>query len=103
MRFLLDIVKGIRQRCGDFPIVVRLTVDECYDKVGRPGTGYGLEEGVRMAVALEKAGVDAIDVSSAGYDAFNYWLEPASFPLGWRKYMAKAVKEKVNIPVIAAT
>jgi len=102
MRFLLDIVKGIRQRCGDFPIVVRLTVDECYDKVGRPGTGYGLEEGVRMAVALEKAGVDAIDVSSAGYDAFNYWLEPASFPLGWRKYMAKAVKEKVNIPVIAA-
>jgi len=80
MRFLLDIVKGIRQRCGDFPIVVRLTVDECYDKVGRPGTGYGLEEGVRMAVALEKAGVDAIDVSSAGYDAFNYWLEPASFP-----------------------
>ena len=102
MRFLLEIIQGIRERCGDFPIVVRLTVDECYAKVGRSGVGYELEEGVKMAQILEQAGVDAIDVSSAGYDAFNYWLEPMTFELGWRKYMAGAVKEKVNIPVIAA-
>ncbi len=103
MRFLLEIIAGIRERCGkDFPVIVRLTVDECYDRIGQPGKGYSLEEGVEMAKRLEQAGVDAIDVSSAAYDTFNYWLEPTSFECGWRAYMAKAVKNAVSIPVIAA-
>ncbi|MBQ2963517.1 MAG: FAD-dependent oxidoreductase [Clostridia bacterium] len=103
MRFILEIIEGIREKCGrDFPIIVRLTVDECYSMIGKEGKGYGLNEGVEMAKRLEKAGVDAIDVSSASYDAFNYWLEPVSFECGWRKYMAKAVKDAVSIPVIAA-
>ncbi len=103
MRFILEIIEGIRKKCGkDFPIIVRLTVDECYAMIGKPGKGYDLKEGVEMAKRLEKAGVDAIDVSSAAYDTFNYWLEPTSFQCGWRKYMAAAVKEAVSIPVIAA-
>ncbi len=103
MRFLLEILAGIKESCGsDFPVIVRLTVDECYDKIGRPGVGYALNEGVMMAQRLEEAGADAIDVSSAGYDTFNYWLEPTSFECGWRKYMAAAVKAKVKIPVLAA-
>ena len=103
MRFLLEIIAGIKEKCGeDFPIIVRLTVDECYEMIGKKGKGYDLKEGVKMAKRLEEAGVDAIDVSSASYDAFNYWLEPTSFKCGWRKYMAAAVKEAVSIPVIAA-
>lgn len=103
MRFLLEILTGIKERCGsDFPVIVRLTVDECYDRIGKPGVGYSLNEGVMMAQRIEKAGADAIDVSSAGYDTFNYWLEPTSFECGWRKYMAAAVKAKVTIPVLAA-
>lgn len=102
MRFLLNIIKGIREKCGDFPLIVRLTVDECYSYIGQPEKGYNLTEGVEMAKRLEQAGIDAIDVSSAAYDTFNYWLEPTSFECGWRAYMAKAVKEAVSIPVIAA-
>ena len=103
MRFITNIIKGIRERCGEgFPLIVRLTVDECYSYIGEPNKGYALEDGVKIAKELEKLGVDAIDVSSAGYDTFNYWLEPVSFEPGWRKYMAKAVKGAVNIPVIAA-
>ena len=103
MRFILEIIAGIRKRCGaDFPIIVRLTVDECYSMIGKKGKGYDLNEGVEMAKRLEKAGIDAIDVSSAAYDTFNYWLEPTSFECGWRKYMAQAVKNAVSIPVIAA-
>lgn len=102
MRFLLNIIKGIREKCGDFPLIVRLTVDECYRYIGKPNRGYDLTEGVEMAKRLEKAGIDAIDVSSAAYDTFNYWLEPTSFECGWRAFMAKAVKEAVSIPVIAA-
>lgn len=103
MRFLLEIIEGIKKDCGkDFPVIVRLTVDECYEKIGKKGKGYDLTEGVRMAQILEGAGVDAIDVSSAAYDTFNFWLEPTSFECGWRKYMAAAVKNAVSIPVIAA-
>ena len=103
MRFILNIIKGIKAACGeDFPVIVRLTVDECYEKIGEKGKGYTLDEGVEIARRLEKAGIDAIDVSCAGYDTFNYWLEPVSFEPGWRKYMAKAVKDAVSIPVIAA-
>lgn len=103
MRFITNIIKGIREKCGaDFPLIVRLTADECYDRIGKPGKGYGLEEGVKIAKELEKLGVDAIDVSSGNYDTFNYWLEPVSFEPGWRKHMAEAVKKAVNIPVIAA-
>lgn len=102
MRFITNIIKGIRAQCGDFPLIVRLTADECYSYIGQPEKGYNLEEGVRIAKALEALDVDAIDVSSGGYDTFNYWLEPVSFEPGWRKYMAKAVKDAVSIPVIAA-
>ena len=102
MRFLLNIIRGIREKCGDFPIIVRLTVDECYSYIGKPNKGYNLAEGVEMAKRLEQAGIDAIDVSSASYDTFNYWLEPTSFECGWRAYMAKAVKDAVSIPVLAA-
>lgn len=103
MRFILNILKGIKKECGqDFPVIVRLSVDECYEMIGQKGKGYTLKEGVEIAKALEANGADAIDVSSAGYDTFNYWLEPVSFEPGWRKYMAKAVKEAVSIPVLAA-
>lgn len=103
LRFLREIIEGIRKECGeDYPIVVRLTIDEFYDKIGEPDKGYGFDEGIKYAKAIADMGIDAIDVSSAGYDTFNYWLEPTSFDLGWRKYLAEAVKKEVNIPVIAA-
>lgn len=103
MRFLLEIIDGIRSNCGkDFPIVVRLTVDEMYSEIGQNGKGYNLEEGIKMAKILSDRGIDAIDVSSAAYDTFNYWLEPTTFTPGWRKYLASEVKKVVDIPVIAA-
>ena len=103
LRFITEILTGIKTACGkDFPIIVRLSVDECYKEIGKPDVGYTLEDGVKMAKEIEKAGADAIDVSSAGYDTYNYWLEPTSFEPGWRKYMAAAVKKEVSIPVLAA-
>lgn len=102
MRFLLNIISGIRRECGDFPLTVRLSVDEHYRLFGRPGRGLELEEGVEIARRLEKAGIDAIDVTSGTYETMNGWLEPMRYEEGWRKYLARAVKEAVSIPVIAA-
>ena len=103
MRFLLEIIQGIRNQCGkNFPIAVRLSVDEYYRCINKPGQGIELAEGIEMAKRLEQAGIDAIDVSSANYETLNYWLEPISYEPGWRNNLAKAVKEKVKIPVLAA-
>lgn len=103
MRFLAEIVTGIKERCGkDYPLMVRLSVDEMYAQLGKPGKGYDLETGKQIAKRLEELGVDAINVSSACYDTYNYWLEPTSFEPGWRAYLAKAIKETVTIPVVAA-
>ncbi|MDE6124429.1 MAG: FAD-dependent oxidoreductase [Eubacterium sp.] len=103
MRFLLEIIDDVRNKCGnDYPVIVRLTVDEMYDKIGDSNKGYTLSEGIEMAKILEKKGIDAIDVSSAGYDTFNYWLEPTTFECGWRKNLAAEIKKAVKIPVIAA-
>ena len=103
LRFLREIIEGIRARCGrGYPLTVRLTVDEMYARVGRPGVGYDLETGKQIARRLEELAVDAINVTSACYDAYNYWLEPTSFEPGWRKYLAREIKSVVSIPVIAA-
>lgn len=103
MRFLNEIINGIRHNCGsEFPIVVRLTVDEMYERIGQNGVGYSLKEGLKMAKILSDKGIDAIDVSSGAYDTFNYWLEPTTFDCGWRKHLAAEVKKVVDIPVVAA-
>lgn len=103
LRFLAEIVTGIKEKCGkDYPLMVRLSADEMYARIGKPGKGYDLETGKQIAKRLEELGVDAINVSSAAYDTYNYWLEPTSFEPGWRAYLAKEVKEVVSIPVVAA-
>ena len=103
MRFVTNIIRKIREKCGtDFPLVVRLSVDEFYREIGELENGYTLEEGVRIAKRLEELGVDAIDVSSGTYETMNYWLEPTEFECGWRKNLAKAVREQVRVPVLAA-
>ena len=100
MRFVTEIIRGIRDVCGrDYPLMVRLTADEMYAKIGKPGKGYDIEYGKRVAKRLEELGVDAINVTSACYDAYNYWLEPTSFEPGWRKYLSKEIKSVVSIPV----
>jgi len=102
MNFLLEIIKGIRVKCGiDFPISVRLTVDEYYND--SQDRGITLEEGVFFAGELEKAGVDLLNISSGTYETMSSWLEPISYEPGWRKDLASAVKKKVKIPVLGAS
>lgn len=101
-RFIKEIIEKVREKCGkDYPIIVRLTVDEYYRMYGYD-MGLVLDEGVKIAKILESYGIDAIDISSGTYDTMNTWCEPTTYELGWRKGNAAAVKAAVKIPVIAA-
>lgn len=95
MRFATEIIKGIKEACGPcFPVSIRIDVDEFIPE------GYHVEEGVKIAKAMEAAGADIISCSMGTYESLPAGVDTASFKQGWRVYMAEAVKKVVNIPVI---
>ncbi|APM38136.1 FAD-dependent oxidoreductase [Clostridium kluyveri] len=102
IRFIEEIVIGIREKCGqDYPVIARLSVDEFLRTKGIED-GILLKDGVKIAKHLEKIGVDAIDVSAGIYETMNVSWEPTSFPQGWKLYLAEEIKKSINIPVISA-
>ena len=102
LRIMKELIEGIHRECGsDFPVSVRLTVDEFYEMIGYPEIGLHLEDGVKIAKALESYGANAIDASAGNSDTQFVINEPISFQPGWRKHMSKAVKDAVSIPVIS--
>lgn len=68
-RFLLEIVRAIRQKVGDdFHLQAKLSATENCNAMN-PGEPHGntIQDSVQVAQWLEGAGVDAIHVSSGGY------------------------------------
>ena len=95
-RFAQEIVQLIKQKLGnDFPVIFRISAEE-----GVEG-GLVLEEAKIICSILEKAGVDAFDVSSGSHDRYQEAIPPADFAPGWRVYMAKEIKQAVSVPVMA--
>ncbi len=97
-RLLVEIIRGIRARCGSgFAIIVRLD--------GREYSEGGIEPllAAEYAAMAEQAGADAIHVSASGVDAMGVGF--TNGPLPWQpgQYvgLAAVVKQRVGIPVIA--
>ncbi|QSX08414.1 FAD-dependent oxidoreductase [Alkalibacter rhizosphaerae] len=104
MRFLEEIITGIQEKCGkDYPMLVRLSVDEFLEYSGVEDQGLKLEESVKIAKRLEELGVHALDISSGIYESMNTAWEPSSFPQGWKIHLAETIKKAVQIPVIGVS
>ena len=104
MRFLEEIILGIREKCGeDFPMTVRLSIDEFLDYTGLENEGLKLEEGKKIAKRLEELGVDALNISSGIYESMNTSWEPTGFEQGWKIYLPAEIKKVVKIPVIGVS
>ena len=78
-------------------------MEEFLDKTGVTEDYIHIQDGVKIAMALEKCGIDFIDVSVGLYETGSVCVEPISFPQGWRKDLIKAVKDHVSIPVIGVS
>lgn len=103
-RMIKEITQGIKEACGkDFPVIVRLSVEEFYQDTSHPDVGYHLDEGVRIAKEIETYGIDGIDVSIAGYDSIYMVSETLKYPPQWRNYMNKTVREAVSVPVLGVS
>ena len=95
IRFAREIIEGIKNVCGaSFPVSVRINAEENTPELSG---GIDLDEAKKIAVALEHAGADVINVSCLSIGC----IEPGTYDQGWKKYMAAAVKKVVGIPVIA--
>lgn len=100
MRFGLECIRSMRAEVGDdYPIFVRLAGEE-----ERPG-GITLADSSAFAVEMEKAGADVIDVSgglTTHPRGYMHYLSPTrKYPLGTFVPLAAAIKQKVNLPVVA--
>jgi 2,4-dienoyl-CoA reductase-like NADH-dependent reductase (Old Yellow Enzyme family)/thioredoxin reductase len=104
LRIVAEIIAGIRAACGpDFTVGVRLGVEEFLDQTGVTEDYIRIEDGVKIAVALENLGIDFIDVSVGIYETGITSIEPISYPQGWRRDIIQAVKDNVHIPVIGVS
>ncbi|MEW5922265.1 MAG: NAD(P)/FAD-dependent oxidoreductase [Bacillota bacterium] len=97
MRFLLEIIRNIRQKVGPaYPLSVRLSGSE-YEP-----DGVTIEETVQVAKALEKLGIDVIHLSGGNHHTMHHQVSPMFVPAAHNAWAAEAVKKVVNIPVIAS-
>ncbi|HRW13501.1 MAG TPA: NAD(P)/FAD-dependent oxidoreductase [Syntrophomonas sp.] len=94
MRLLLEIVAGIKELLPHLAVSVRLNIDDFVNG------GLTMKESLVICEALQSAGADLIHCSSGTYESGLKSIEPASYPQGWRIYLAEAVKDTVSIPVM---
>lgn len=98
-RIYCEIIQGIHERAGrDFPVSVRFPGDEFTPEIPRTLT---VKDAPEIARILEAAGADVLNVSNGNNFNADANCEPYSYPSGWKKHVAKAVKDAVSIPVIA--
>jgi len=91
----LETVKSVREAVGDdFPLFYRLGAEE------KRAGGVTLRQSKLFAIELEKAGVDVMDVSIGSPINRNPSPSKKAKP-GTFVYLAEAIKQQINIPVIA--
>jgi len=95
MKFPIEVVQKIRARLGlGFPISYRASGDDFMKDSNRR------EEMKTIVKALEKAGVDLINVTAGWHQSFLP-LVSMDVPRGSYVYLAEGIKQMVKVPVIA--
>ena len=96
IRFGLEIISAVREAVGaDFPLLVRMNGNE-FMKGG--SSRHDLQE---YSIQLEKAGVDALCINVGWHEAQVPQIV-TEVPRGVFGYLARGIKERIRIPVIAS-
>ena len=95
MRFGLEVMQAIRKEVGDdFPLIVRMNGNDFM-----PG-GNGRKDLQEYARRLVQVGVDALNINVGWHEARVPQIV-TSVPRGVFGYLAKGIKELVDVPVIS--
>lgn len=91
-RFLYEVIENIQKKCGKaYPIIVRMNGCDDYNPKGQT-----IEQTIEIAKKLEEMGVAALNIS------VQTTVQPMQMPAMYTIELAAAVKNEVNIPVMAA-
>ncbi len=110
-RFATDIVKAIKQTCGqDYPVSLRYSVRSYVKDFGVgavPGEefteiGRDMAESEKAARYLQEAGYDMLNADNGTYDSW-YWAHPPMYmPQNCNLEDVAHIKKCVDIPVVCA-
>lgn len=90
------IIEGIKKACGaDYPVSVRLNGDDMVSD------GNLSRDSAALAMLLEEAGADLIDVSG-GMNGVGYGIAPAAVRTGYNADPAEEIRRVIDIPVAVA-
>ena len=90
------IIEGIKKACGaDYPVSVRLNGDDMVSD------GNLSRDSAALAMLLEEAGADFIDVSG-GMNGVGYGIAPAAVRTGYNADPAEEIRRVIDIPVAVA-
>lgn len=96
LRFAREIIETVKETLGrDFPIIFRLSGDELMKG------GNKIAENIKIAQALAKVGVDAFHISP-GWHESRIPIMVMLIPRMAYTFLASAIKENVDVPVIAS-
>lgn len=97
MRFFLEIIDAGRKKVGpDYALIARISGSDFMEG------GHTLEDAKMMAPILERAGLQALHVTTGWHEAPVPFIQMA-VPRGAWVYLAESIKKLVNIPVIGGT
>ncbi len=96
MRFPLELLKAIKRAVGsDFPVGYRFLADEWMDD------GFQLDEAKIFAQSLSDLHVAYLSVTAGTYESFSRpEIVEKSHEPGYMVYLAKQIKDVVDVPVI---
>lgn len=111
VKIVVDIIKGIKEACGEsFPVTVRIGTKQYMKGVGQgvidgeeyEEYGRDVDESVAIAKKLEEAGCDGFLIGNGTYDSF-YWLYPPMYQKEalWIDDVAPLTRA-VKVPVISS-
>ena len=110
-RFAVEIVKAIKEACGeDYPVSLRYSVEskmKGFCEGAMPGEDYvevgrNMEESEKAAKYLQDAGYDMLNADNGTYDSW-YWAHPPMYmPENCNLEDVAHIKKFVDIPVVCA-
>lgn len=110
-RFAVEVVKAIKEACGeDYPVSLRYSVEsklKGFCKGAMPGEDYvevgrAMEESEKAAKYLQDAGYDMLNADNGTYDSW-YWSHPPMYmPQNCNLDDVAHIKKFVDIPVVCA-
>jgi len=96
MRFGREVVERCRELVGpDYPLIIRLSGNDFM------AGNNSRQETIAFAQALEECGIDCFNITGGWHESRVPQIT-GDLPRGVFAYLARAVKEAVNVPVIAS-